>query len=329
MPRPSALSPSPAAPLPPRIARRPAQALARALRIAGWTLAATVAVGCEPAQSSGSNQEDTMFFGLFKSKSPSTVDPSVGAALVREAAFPKGEAQPPVPAYPQVRRVSLTAAPPEGRVSPTDIEQNPADAYILEGAAGTTALVNTYKPKRRCELWELDPKDPTRLVRQLPLPLEADMSKWVMYGVGDAIALPAHRLLIQVRSFVPNPVDRAYVVDMRAGTTHGLGIIRPDWPAGLPFHFLDSLPLAPDAVLAVYRTDDVRLGPQRYVNRFDHLMLFSPRHPDGVEIARIGIDDGNVRGWRFSGHKLWLQTSDDRGDSPKQFVWSLDLSRVL
>jgi hypothetical protein len=58
-------------------------------------------------------------------------------------------------------------------------------------------------------------------------------------------------------------------------------------------------------------------------------IVVSPRHPDGLEIARIGIDDGNVRGWRFSGHKLWLQTSDDRGDAARRFVWSLDLTGVL
>lgn len=270
-----------------------------------------------------------MFFGLFKSKSPSTVDPSVGAALVREAAFPKGETQPPVPAYPQLRRVDLTAAPPEGRISPKAIEEPAADAYVTSGAPGSSALVNTYDPERRCELWTIDAKDPSRLVGQRQLRFEADQSRWIMFGVGDAVALPGNKLLVQLRTFDPGPTDRAYVIDLSAGTARSLGVIRPDWPAGLPFHYLDSLQLRPDAVLAVFRTDQLRLRAEHYVNRFDHLLLFSPRHPDGLEIARIGIDDGNVRGWRLIGSKLWLQTSDDRGDAPKVHVWSLDLTRVL
>ena len=43
----------------------------------------------------------------------------------------------------------------------------------------------------------------------------------------------------------------------------------------------------------------------------------------------VGIDDSNVRDWRFANGKLWLQTSDSRGDSPRNFNWSLDLSHVL
>jgi hypothetical protein len=131
-----------------------------------------------------------------------------------------------------------------------------------------------------------------------------------------------------LRYRLPNPVDALYLLDA-SGVIRNFGLVQPDWHAGLPSRFLDNLQLAPDAVLAVYRTDSVRLGAERYVNRFDHLVLFSPRHPTGLEVARIGIDDGNVRDWRFSGHKLWLQTSDDRGDAPRPFTWSLDLSHVL
>lgn len=190
-------------------------------------------------------------------------------------------------------------------------------------------LVNVYEPERRCELWKIDGEDTTRLSHQQSLRFEADQSRWIMYGAGDAIALPGERLLVQLRYFNPSPTDRAYVIDMQSGSVRSLGAIQPDWPAGLPFHYLDSLQLKSDTLLTIYRTDQIRMRAEHYVNRYDHLLLFSPRHPDGLEVARIGIDDGNVRAWRFVGQKLWLQTSDERGSPPKKYNWSLDLSRIL
>ncbi|HEX7636828.1 MAG TPA: hypothetical protein VF457_00400 [Burkholderiaceae bacterium] len=302
----------------------------RLLWVLGWSLAGLLMVGCEPTHSSASNDDgESMFFGLFKTKSPSNVNPQIGAALVREASFPRGEGAQPQPDYPAVRRASLTAPPPQGRISSTAIEQASANAYITRELPGASVLVNVYEPERRCELWKIDGEDTTRLSHQQSLRFEADQSRWIMYGAGDAIALPGERLLVQLRYFNPSPTDRAYVIDMQSGSVRSLGAIQPDWPAGLPFHYLDSLQLKSDTLLTIYRTDQIRMRAEHYVNRYDHLLLFSPRHPDGLEVARIGIDDGNVRAWRFVGQKLWLQTSDERGSPPKKYNWSLDLSRIL
>ena len=297
------------------------------MRLLGCTLAAALAIGCDHAQSSSSSN-DTMF-GLFNSKSPSTVDPSLGAALVREAAFPRGEAKPPRQSYPSLRRISLTAAPDHGRISPTRIEQAPAEGFVLSNAPGAAALVNTFDPERRVDLWEIDRADSTRLVHQRSLNLDAQQAKWMFYNAGEVLELPGNKLLAQIGFFNPGPNDRLYLIDLGTGAARNFGAIEPDWAAGLPPRYIDNLQLTPEAVLVAYRTDKVRLAAERYVNRYDHLLLFSPRHPQGLEVARIGIDDGNVRDWRFVGGKLWLQTSDDRGDIPKTAAWSLDLSHAL
>jgi hypothetical protein len=301
--------------------------LPRALRTAGCVLAALLAIGCQPAQSSSSSN-DTMIFGLFKSKSPSSVDPAVGATLVREAAFPAGEATPPAAAYSQPNRMSLNALPPAGVLSSAVDGKSPAEAWVVPGKPDGLALVNVFEPKRRCELWLPDRKDASRLSTQVPLQLDANQQKWSACSAQEVLAVPGGKLLVSMRYRLPNPVDALFLLDA-TGVARKFGLIQPNWPAGLPSRFLDNLQLTPDAVLAVYRTDSVRLGAERYVNRFDHLVLFSPRHPTGLEVASMGIDDGNVRDWRFVRGKLWLHTSDDRGDSPRTLDWSLDLSHVL
>ena len=188
----------------------------RLLWVLGWSLAGLLMVGCEPTHSSASNDDgESMFFGLFKTKSPSNVNPQIGAALVREASFPRGEGAQPQPDYPAVRRASLTAPPPQGRISSTAIEQASANAYITRELPGASVLVNVYEPERRCELWKIDGEDTTRLSHQQSLRFEADQSRWIMYGAGDAIALPGERLLVQLRYFNPSPTDRAYVIDMQ------------------------------------------------------------------------------------------------------------------
>ena len=302
--------------------------LARAFRALGCALAATLAIGCGQANSTSPSKDDGMF-GLFKSKSPSVVDPSVGAALVREATYPRGDAKPVAAAQASLRQVALTAAPAQGRISATPIEQPAAEAWLAASGAGTAALVNVYQPKRRVELWQVDPHDATGLVGQRALALDPKQDKWLFHSAGEPLAVGGNKVVFDLNYFDPSPHDLLCILDLATGTTKTFGPIEPDWPAGLPLHFIDSLQLTPQAVLVAYRTDKVRLAPERYVNRFDHLLLFSPRHPDGLEVARIGIDDGNVRDWRFAAGKLWLQTSDDRGDAPKAFNWSLDLSRVL
>jgi hypothetical protein len=59
-------------------------------------------------------------------------------------------------------------------------------------------------------------------------------------------------------------------------------------------------------------------------------MLFSPQHPQGLEVIKLGLDDGNVIDWTVIDKTLWLRTRDRRNDElPDGMVWSLDLSSVF
>lgn len=309
----------------PRIAlRRP-----RLLDCLGAALVAGLLAGCQPARSNDGGN-DNMVFGLFKKKFATTVSPDVGAPLKRETAFPRSFAASPAPAWPPLRNVSVDGPPPAGRLAQVRAEHPPAEAFVVETPGQPPlAVVNTYGDDRRSQLWELDPRDPTRFASQRHVQFDAEQSKWIMYTSETVLALPAGRVLIQLRYHKPRTVDGLYLYDAAANRMRSLGEVEPDWSQGVPFRYVDSLQLKPDTLLVVHHTDKERLGPQRYVNHFDHLVLYSPRHPDGLEIVKLGLDDGNVRRWGLEGSRLWLQTADDRGAAPVQHVWSLDLSRVL
>ena len=296
----------------------------------GLLVLAGLFAGCGPAHSNDGG--NGMIFGLFKSKYTTSVGPQVGASLVREAAWPASMPAPPAASYPQVRNVSIDGGlPPAGTLAATRAEHPAAEAFVIDAAAGQPALavVNTYEPERRTQLWQLDARDARRFDKQRSAAFDPAQAKWLMYSAETVLALPGRQVLIQLKYHRPQATDGLFVYDAEADRMRSFGNVEPDWSRGLPFRFIDSLQLRPDALLVRYQTEKERLGPQRYVNHYEHLVLFSPRHRDGLELVKLGLDDGSVRRWGLSGSKLWLQTADDRASPPREAVWSLDLARAL
>jgi hypothetical protein len=306
---------------PPRPPRRPTAAHRAGI---GLLVLAGAFAGCGPAQSNeGGNG---MIFGLFKSKLASTVSPQLGASLVRESAWPASLPAAPAAAYPQVRNVSIDGGlPPAGTLAAVRADHPPAEAFVIDGLA----VVNTYEPERRTQLWQLDARDARRFDKQRSALFDPAQAKWLMYSAETVLALPGRQVLIQLKYHRPQATDGLFIYDAEADRVRSFGNVEPDWSRGLPFRFIDSLQLRPDALLVRYQTEKERLGPQRYVNHYEHLVLFSPRHRDGLELVKLGLDDGSVRRWGLSGSKLWLQTADDRASPPREAVWSLDLARAL
>ena len=307
---------------------RCAHALLRSLAAA--TLATAVA-GCDRAHSIESGN-DKMVLGLFKGKTASTVDAAVGAPLVRRAALPTAFTTPPTPAYPQIRDLGGDALPPEGRLAPNPSDSQPIRAYVAPASAGHpgVAIVNIYEPQRQTQLWQMAPHDDTHFDARRAAQFAPDQARWVAFDAESVMTLPAGQVLIHLTYDKPVPTDGLFVYDVAADRLRLLAEgVSPDWSQGLPFRFIDALQVTPDAVLVLFHSDKERLGPQRYVNRVDHLVLFSSAHRDGVPVLTLGIEDGNVRQWGLVGRTLWLTTSDDRPAKPRDAVWSLDLGKVL
>jgi len=288
----------------------------------------TLVAGCDQAHSNESGN-DKMILGLFKG---STVDAAVGAPLVRQAALPASFTTPPAPAYAPIRDLGGDALPPAGPLTPNPSESQPIRAYVAPAAAGHpgVAIVNLYDPKRETQLWRTAPHDDTRFGARLAAQFAPDQAKWVAFDAESAMTLPAGQVLIHLTYDKPVPTDGLFVYDIAADRLRLLAEgVTPDWSRGLPFKFVDALQVAPDAVLVLYHSDKQRLGPQRYVNRLDHVVLFSGAHREGVPVLTLGVEDGNVRQWGLVGRTLWLTTSDDRGAKPRAAVWSLDLAKLL
>lgn len=292
----------------------------------GALLMAVALGGCGPAASNESGNS-SMFFGLFKSKYGTTVRPELGGALKRESTFPAVQ-QPPAPAYPVVRNVSADAPPPSGMLANERRDRPPAEAFIVDGTAGrpAVALVNTYVDWQSAGFWEIDGK---HFGKARPVAFDAAQKKWTMWSSEAVVALPAERILFHLKYHDPRPIDALFLYDAATNNVRQFGKVVPDWSRGLPYQFIDSLQLRPDVALVRYSSEKERLGPQQYVNHYEHLLLFSPRHPDGLEIAKLGIDDGHVRRWGVVGNRLWLETADDRAGQAGRFIWSLDLTPVL
>ena len=298
--------------------------------LAAATLATALA-GCDPAHSNESGN-DKMVFGLFKGKTASTTAPAVGAPLVRQTALPAAFTTPPAPAYPQIRDLGGDALPPAGKLAPNPSDSQPIRAYVAPASAGQpgVAIVNIYDPKRQTQLWQMAPHDDTRFATRRAAQFSPDQAKWVAFDAESVMTLPAGRVLIHLTYDKPVPTDGLYVYDIAADHLRLLAEgVTPDWAQGLPFKFIDTLQVTPDAVLVLFHSDKDRLGPQRYVNRADHLVLFSSAHRDGLPVLTLSIEDGNVRRWGLVGKTLWLKTSDDRGAKPRDAVWSLDLAKLL
>jgi len=299
----------------------------RVVECLGVALLAGILGGCGPAQSNEGGKS-IMLFGLFKSKYTTTVRPEVGGALKRESTFPT-VSTPPVPPHLVVRNAGIDAPPPGGKLAKGPQEQPPpGEAFIIEasGSFPAVALVNTYGADLHTEFWEINGD---RFGKPRAATFDPNQAKWSMWSSRGVVPLPAGRVFFHLKYHDPIPRDGVFLYNIATDRVRSLGRISPDWWRGLPLRFVSSLQVRADAVLVRYSSEQERIGPQRYVNHFDHLVLFSPKHPDGLEIVKLGLDDGGVRGWGMVGSRLWLETSDEREAPARAFVWSLDLGPAL
>jgi len=206
--------------------------------------------------------------------------------------------------------------------------------FRVEGLPGQPPLLvlnGRRAGSRMFELWELAGDGTPRAKATREVRLDPGQASWAGYVAEQVLCMPGGSLLLTVRYDNPS-VRRGLWRYAPAGDRFEriAEQIEPDPFAGLPPVYVGMLPVRADAALALYHTGALRLAAEVYVNRADHLVLFSARHPDGLPILTLGIGEGNIERWAIVGNTLWLDATDARKKGqPVRHVWSLDLSPVL
>ena len=285
--------------------------------------------GCQPDMAGDGGS--TEMFGFFKRKAealPSTVSPELQATLKRETAFPQGSKSAARSGCTEAR---VDGEPPAAHFVSPDFTGITYSAFRIAGQPGLTPLgiVNMGDERPRPQFWELASDTHPSFVRQIPVQLDPAQKSWIAASVVDAGCLPGPLVALGLAYSTSLSFQSIVVYDRQ---THGVRKISDavyDGLSGAPDHLLATLDAGPDRALLLYFTDQLRLRAEVYVRKHDHIMVFSPRHPQGLEILTLGLDDGNVVDWTLMGKTLWLHTFDQRKDRQPDNYWSLDLSSVL
>jgi len=301
------------------------------LRLGAFALFSLCCIGCDANQND--NAGSPSLFSLFGSKkntkTVTKVHPDVGAVLVREPAFPSSIPTPPAENNGTCTADAVEGRPPDAHFVKTFIDGQNAAAWKVEGMSGQPplAVVNVSKDFK-FEIWELGPDGRQTFVRRRNAMLDPAQASWVGFYASGVSCLPGKQLLISAKVYAPSVKSFLYRYDVAQDRFTTISPIERH-VRDLDKYF-ETLVVSPDTKLVLYYTDNVRLAPEIYTNAQQHLLLFSPRHPQGLEVLNIGNDDGSVVRWAVVGKTLWLDTLDSRKrDEPVQFVWSLDLSKVL
>lgn len=278
-------------------------------------------------------------FGLFKGKNDggggisTRIAPETGAALVRETRFP---AELPVAtdgAWGRCSPMPVSGQPPALQRAEQAVPGQTQQGWRIDAQAGQPPLLllNRRDGGVKLELWELADGSGLQALRQRTAPIDPEQARWTSHRAQEVRCLPQQQVLVSLYHTRPAARHGLYVYDLRANVFRRLSErIESDPFAGLPQRFIDVLPAGRDAAIALFHTDPERLAAEVYINRHDHLVLFSPRHPQGLALLTLGVDKGNIRRWALNGSVLHLETIDPRERSrPITYMWSLDLSRVL
>ncbi len=218
--------------------------------------------------------------------------------------------------------------PPVAKLLDAPIRNQTRTGYRVDGLISQPPLLltTTGDEHPRIELWELG--EGNRFAVQRPLMLEAAQPNWVGFLLQDVACLPQQRLLIAVHYSDPLPRDALYVYDFVGKTFAKLGRVDPD-PRQFD-GFFEVRAITDDSAIVLYFSDVRRLGPERYLNQYNHLRLYSPRFPQGLALMKLGLDDGNIERWAIVDKTLLMDTVDARdARQPKRYKWSLDLTKVL
>lgn len=275
----------------------------------------------------------TGMFGLFGSKKSaqhgSVVAPELGSMLQPQAALPEKIDAPVASSYPECELLTLDGYAPSGKwVTGPDSGEEPQPVFFIPGASGEPALAILSGVDGNMQVWELSAEQPFRFVKQRTISMDSDQASWIQYSAYAVSCLPGQQAVFAVGYAARHVKEGLYVYARAANQYRLIEEIESDMNGPPPYSSFETLIAAADAKLVRYRTGVIRVRAHLFAYQHEHILLFSKRFPQGLEILKLGIDDGNVRRWIVLGNQLWLETIDRRKRA-QSFTWSLNLEKVL
>ncbi len=273
-------------------------------------------------------------FGFFDRKkgrkTPSVVAPEVGHPLQAEARIPAQLPPPAEPSFPLCKVKHLRGEPPAAEWAPEEVQGETRRVFLVPAAAGQPALavLPGSGKRKQVQVWEVSSEPAPRFLKQRQVALDPSQESWALAYPEAVSGLPANKVAMAVGYHDPTKKLALYIYTPASNQFRRIDRIESDKSAPPPYKPFEILAASPNAALVLYHTEPIRLGPDDFVYQHDHVMLISPSKPEGLEVLKLSIDDGNIRAWAVDGKTLWLKTSDRR-KKPADYVWSLDLSNVL
>lgn len=265
-------------------------------------------------------------FSIFKKKADETVtvvNADVGAPLVRETAFPATAGLAIEPVYGSVTKYSVEGALPGAKLVPYEGDGSGSAAFVAAATPQLPALaVVKVGSAGRTELWEMSAQ--STFARKLEVQFDPAQASWTNYYPQDVAVLPGGRLLIGIFYRTPRVEGGLFVYDRAAGTIERIA------PFETMGRFFTIARPSADSAVVVYSTKVTRLAMEQYYFAPTRVLVFSPRHPRGLDVLELAPKDGSVDRWTIIGRKLWIESTDNRvTGKPARFVWSLDLAKLL
>jgi hypothetical protein len=269
-----------------------------------------------------------MFSFFTKNKAVATVvHASLDAKLTKLSSYPSN------PYSPERHNQNCIKAKVQG-VPPTALTiedgfiETSQTAFVWNSASPPVALINNQE-NARFDVWELESMSSLRPVKKVSTnELSSQSKNWIHYSVVDVACLPEQRLLVAVNYYDPRSKVALYLYDtsnqsfniFSEAETHAQDLDK----------YFEQKDLNSNETIIIYYSETKRKSAEIYHNYFNNIVLFSDKHPLGIEILKLGIDDGNVEDWQVIDKKLILHSVDNRDHKdPKSYFWSLDLSKVL
>jgi hypothetical protein len=270
-------------------------------------------------------------FSFFTKKditTPTTIHSAIGHQLVELSSYSKADTANGDSNTSSCQKVKVQGQPPR-TLSPADNSTETYEAgFIVESELGDIALINN-PDEFRFDLWSLASDDKLALDQKiLTKPLSPEADNWVNYSVANVACLPNNKLLLAVNYYDPRPKIALYLYDLSDKTFTFFAHAEAN--AQDLYKYFEQKSLSNTESMIVYYSDTKRKSAEIYHNYYNHIVLFNDQFPEGIELVKLGIDNGNIIDWQLNHNKLQLHTRDNREHkSPHIRYLSLDISKML